>query len=78
MKRSKWLQRRLERERQERLQRFLDGFKYNYLLKVVHYYDLNCADTRQLRCIYKSIKQAKLDYQDIWRALIYEHKSNSN
>lgn len=78
MRKSKWLQQRLERERQERLQRFLNGFKHNYLLKIVNYYNLNCADTNQLRCIYKSIKKSRLNYQDIWRALIYEHKSNSN
>ncbi|WP_066116311.1 hypothetical protein [Geminocystis sp. NIES-3709] len=70
MIKSKWLQHRLKREKQQRLQKFLNGFKHNYLLKIVNYYNLNCADSRQLRCIYKSIKQAKLNYQDIWRALI--------
>ena len=70
MKKSKWLQKRLERERWERFKQFLDGFKKPYLQKIVNYHNLTCADIKQQRCIYKSIRLAKLNSQDIWRALI--------
>ena len=59
-----------EQQRWGSFKRFLQGFKFPYLVKIVNYYSLPCADIRQQRCIYKSIKEAKLTYQDIWRAVI--------
>ena len=53
-----------------RFQRFLDGFKLEYLQKIIKYHHLTCADIKQLRCIYKSIRDAKLNHQQIWDAII--------
>ena len=53
-----------------RFQRFLDGFKLKYLQKIIKYHQLTCADLKQQRCIYKSIREAKLNHQQVWEAII--------
>ena len=59
-----------EQQRWERFKRFLQGFKRPYVVKIVNYYSLPCADIRQQRCIYKTLREANLTYQHIWEAII--------
>ena len=61
---------KLQREKWGNVQRFLNGFKLKYLQKVIKYHHLTCADIKQQRCIYKSIRDAKLNHQEIWEAII--------
>ena len=53
-----------------RFQRFLDGFKLKYLQKIIKYHHLPCADIKQQRCIYKSIRESNLSREQIWEAAI--------
>ena len=59
-----------ERKRWERLQKFLWGFKPKYLVKIVNYHNLTCADTNQYRCLIKTLREYKLNYQQMWEAVI--------
>ena len=54
----------------ERFKRFLDGFDPKYHKKIIQYHQLTCGDLRQKRSLYKSIREAKLNYQQVWEAII--------
>lgn len=60
----------LKKIRQERYNRFLNGFKKSHLKIIVQYYNLTCFDYNQERCLRKSIREQKLTFKEIWRALI--------
>lgn len=70
MKKSKLLRKYEERLRWDKLRKFLEGFKPKYLVKIVQYHNLYCADLKQYRCLMKSLRKSNLNYQDIWRAII--------
>lgn len=70
MKKSKWLKQYEKRKRWEKFRKFLEGFKPKYLEIIVNYHHLPCADTRQYRCLMKSLRESKLNYQQIWEAII--------
>lgn len=60
----------LKRIYAQRYNQFLNGFKTSHLKTIVRYYHLTCADHHQERCLRKSIRENKLSFKQIWRAII--------
>jgi len=67
---AKYLQQFNQEIQWRKMQRFLEGFKPQYLEKIVKYHNLSCADIRQYRCLMKTLRESNLSYQNIWEAII--------
>ncbi len=58
-----------DEKRWNKMRRFLEGFKPKYLIKIIEYHNLPCADTNQYRCLMKSLRESNLTYQNVWDAI---------
>ena len=64
-----------KRQKWNRMRKYLEGFKPKYLQQIIKYHQLNCVDINQIASYLATVKcftlrEAKLNYQQIWSAVI--------